>query len=830
MTKIRTWDGAVPAPGTLLRDIGLAEPDFQLFTSSMQIDAENPEIIRMIGSSTERDMQGDTMTVNALADMTNAPVGLTIFLNHDYTLPGSLFGSLVEQPKLVQQGGVADIHIACDYEKSNPAAAQTYGYIKNGRRLGCSVGCMVLEYEIDEENDDGHSWWPPIIITSVLTLEWSVVGIPANQRCWVEQGLKGLFTRTFDKRLAAAVKGLYPRQYNDIIAGCPDAALRRDLARVVARPTSASRMEWVPLSKTFVMNTKGRIHEVGRDLVGTAVATQQVLLNNLKAAGGAGSDASWRRRAAAPELEQQQVEPDAAKGACGKTTWPLADRDRAWDNGEAHKRIVEWAGGNDDFSVAKLKQVHFWAAEGAAKLGDFKLLFCDVIDGEIRAVPHAIEACTGSHGVDAADIPEDDKEAIKKKIETYYNRMADEFNDPDIKVPWKEEEAEDGDEEKAAAPATTGSVASLRSNESAGAHSAGAALSTTKGESHVGKLATLDETQRLILKQLNQAGAALGLPPVEMKDDGTFVFAAGAPVDADAYAESVIERVIGRMFELQKAGAEFSKENMAHLCSIHKALHKMTDGKICDMDEALSGKDDDEDGDGHADPDGDGDNDDSDQKGMKAFIEATIKSTVALYLAPIAQGLGEVNTTLSGLGTKGLEQSVGAAQAQLVGLMRKIAGVEGQIAQTARNAAALYDMPVGRPTGLTRSTHEAQGGLPGSTVSREQLLNLAAPSSKQDGTWDGTLEQARRQCHFQELDAGGYQVKYRVWPAGVGGSVAKGVRPALTPDEKSLMRPPWILAYKEGGEATVPLLSLAEIGEADAALAAAAAAAQSEQQ
>ncbi len=136
--KIRTWDGAVPAPGTLLRDIGLAEPDFQMFTSSMQVDPDHPDTIRMIGSSTERDMQGDTMTVNALADMTNAPVGLTIFLNHDYTLPGSLFGSLVEQPKLVQQGGIADIHIACDYEKSNPAAAQTYGYIKNGRRLGCS--------------------------------------------------------------------------------------------------------------------------------------------------------------------------------------------------------------------------------------------------------------------------------------------------------------------------------------------------------------------------------------------------------------------------------------------------------------------------------------------------------------------------------------------------------------------------------------------------------------------------------------------------------------------------------------------------------------------
>jgi|SRR5579871_761854 len=824
--KIRTWDGAVPAPGTLLRDIGLAEPDFQMFTSSMQVDPDHPDTIRMIGSSTERDMQGDTMTVNALADMTNAPVGLTIFLNHDYTLPGSLFGSLVEQPKLVQQGGIADIHIACDYEKSNPAAAQTYGYIKNGRRLGCSVGCMVLEYEIDEENDDGRSWWPPIIITSVLTMEWSVVGIPANQRCWVEQGLKGLFTRTFDKRLAAAVKGLYPRQYSDIIEGCPDAALRRDLARVVARPTSPSRMEWVPLSKTFVMNTKGRIHEVGRDLVGTAVATQQVLLNNLKmAGGGAGSDASWRRRAAASE-EQQQAEPDVTKGACGKTTWPLADRNAAWDSGEAHARLVEWAGGADDFSVAKLKQVHFWCAEDAEKLGDFKLPFCDVVDGDVKAIPHAIFSVAGvlQGSMGGADIPDEDADAVKKKVETYYNRMADEFNDTDIKVPW----ADDDGKEKAGAPAMAGSVASLRS-ESAGAHSPGtpaAPTTETKGHPTMGdKVATLDETQRLILKQMNQAGAALGLPAVTMKEDGSFVYAAGAPVAEDAWAEAMIERVLGKMFEIEKAGATFSKENMAHLCAIHKCLHKMTEGKICAMDEALSGEGDDDD---HSDPDGDGDNDDSDQKGMQAFIEATIKSTVALYMAPIAQGLGEVNTSLAGLGTRSLEQSVGVAQAQLVGLMRKIAGAEEQIAQTARNAAALYDMPVGRPTAVTRSTHEAENGTaaPG-TVSREELLRLAAaPATGQNGTWDGTLEMARRQCRYEELDAGGYKIKYRVWPAGVGGSVAKGVRPALTTDEKSLMRPAWILAYQEGGEASVPLLSLGEINEADTALAAAAAAQQ----
>lgn len=238
-------------------------PDFTIFTSAMEIDSERENVVRMIGSSTERDLHGDTMAISALTDMSLVEPGLVIWLNHDYELPGSLFGSLLEKPELRLKDGIADLHIVSSVEMSNPNAVSTYGYIKNGTRLGCSIGCMILECEIDEENDDGYSWWPPLIITHVLPLEWSVVGIPANQRSWVENAIKGLFDRSLSSgkvdealRLAPAMKSLWSKDFSKILKGVEDASLKKELEAIPAR-ISKRRVEWDPHQKTFMMNQKG---------------------------------------------------------------------------------------------------------------------------------------------------------------------------------------------------------------------------------------------------------------------------------------------------------------------------------------------------------------------------------------------------------------------------------------------------------------------------------------------------------------------------------------------------------------------------------------------
>lgn len=241
--------------------------DFNIYTAGMEAEplfgtAQRP-IVRMVGSSTEQDLHRDTMTVTALNDMTKAPMGMLIWLNHDYSVPDSVFGSLCEQPIIIQKGGVADLHIACDVELDNPAAAKTYKLIQNRRRLGCSIGCSVEDYQlVDSGLPKGTPGWdvPLVHITHVKTVEWSVVGVPANQRSWIENAVHGLWVKMLgDKsryeealRLAPVVKGLFPKSYNRILNNpALDNEFASALKSVTPRPTPAHRLLWTPDTKKF---------------------------------------------------------------------------------------------------------------------------------------------------------------------------------------------------------------------------------------------------------------------------------------------------------------------------------------------------------------------------------------------------------------------------------------------------------------------------------------------------------------------------------------------------------------------------------------------------
>lgn len=198
--------------------------DFVVLTGPMELSspvtADRPTVT-MIGSSTEQDLHGDIMTLSALNDMCQVDANMTIWLNHDYTVPDSVFGSLATPPLIRQSGGVADLWIQVEVETANPKAATTYQFIQNGRKLGCSIGCQVLDYTIEEQKSGG-GWDKPVIhITHVKTVEWSVVGIPANQRSWVENAIRGVFSRTLDVRLAPTVSSLFPNEYQRLVAGAP---------------------------------------------------------------------------------------------------------------------------------------------------------------------------------------------------------------------------------------------------------------------------------------------------------------------------------------------------------------------------------------------------------------------------------------------------------------------------------------------------------------------------------------------------------------------------------------------------------------------------------
>jgi len=126
-----------------------------------------------------------------------------------------------------------------------------------------------------------------------------------------------------------------------------------------------------------------------------------------------------------------------AKAVSGKTSLGIAPRDREWDAAAADRRVREWAGAEDEPN-AKYRQAFFYYDEEAPEnFGSYKLGFADVVDGELQAVPRGIFAVAGGRGVDAADIPEDDKEAIKTKVNHYYERMSDEFGDDSLVSPFE---------------------------------------------------------------------------------------------------------------------------------------------------------------------------------------------------------------------------------------------------------------------------------------------------------------------------------------------------------------------------------------------------------
>ncbi len=128
----------------------------------------------------------------------------------------------------------------------------------------------------------------------------------------------------------------------------------------------------------------------------------------------------------------------ARKGASGKTTWPLASRDRPWDAAAAHARIISWATNDDDtLNVSKMASVHFWYdTENSENITAYKLLFCDVVGGEVQAIPRGIFAVAGvlSGARGGADIGE--AAAVKARVATYYRRMAREFDDESVEAPW----------------------------------------------------------------------------------------------------------------------------------------------------------------------------------------------------------------------------------------------------------------------------------------------------------------------------------------------------------------------------------------------------------
>lgn len=172
--------------------------DFKLYTNALKAyTADNGDLhVRGTTSSTIRDLHGDEMTFAALKSMEEtAKQNMTVFLNHNYNVPDDLFGSVTDarivkrfDETLGQEVYDLDIDVRVVGEDENPLAMKTYRAIKRGVKLGLSIGARVDKVS-KKKNTDGEETY---VIDSVRLLESSVVGIPANQRSYLQSALKSL--------------------------------------------------------------------------------------------------------------------------------------------------------------------------------------------------------------------------------------------------------------------------------------------------------------------------------------------------------------------------------------------------------------------------------------------------------------------------------------------------------------------------------------------------------------------------------------------------------------------------------------------------------------
>jgi HK97 family phage prohead protease len=173
--------------------------DFKVFTNALKAyEGPNGDLfVTGTTSSTIRDLHGDEMTLNAIETMANtAKQNMTIFLNHNYNVPQDLFGS-VKDARVVKRYDVEsnsevydlDIDVLVCKEDENPEAMRAFKAIKRGVKLGLSIGARVDRVSKKKDARTGDDTY---VIDAVKLMEASVVGIPANQRSYLQNALKSL--------------------------------------------------------------------------------------------------------------------------------------------------------------------------------------------------------------------------------------------------------------------------------------------------------------------------------------------------------------------------------------------------------------------------------------------------------------------------------------------------------------------------------------------------------------------------------------------------------------------------------------------------------------
>lgn len=170
---------------------------------------EEEYVLSGVASSTIKDLHGDTMLPSALIDMeSQAKNNLTIFLNHEYKVPEDVAGSV--RDAAIEATGEVDKETGAplydlrfkkiSVNKRNARAVESFMAMKDGTKLGLSIGARIPEGGAIRNKKTGH-----LLISHVKLLETSIVGIPANPRSWIDSIAKSVKAGPVEKAASPEV-------------------------------------------------------------------------------------------------------------------------------------------------------------------------------------------------------------------------------------------------------------------------------------------------------------------------------------------------------------------------------------------------------------------------------------------------------------------------------------------------------------------------------------------------------------------------------------------------------------------------------------------------
>lgn len=136
----------------------------------------------------------------------------------------------------------------------------------------------------------------------------------------------------------------------------------------------------------------------------------------------------------------------AAIRSSGWDSMPFAARDLEWDGTQADRNVSSWADLDSDSPDWERYASAFLYQDDQANpetKGAYGFQIADLISDQLTIVPRAVFTVAGvlQGSMGGTNIPQADQDAMKGVVEKLYNRMADEFDDPNIVAPWASETA-----------------------------------------------------------------------------------------------------------------------------------------------------------------------------------------------------------------------------------------------------------------------------------------------------------------------------------------------------------------------------------------------------